>query len=215
MLKWVCHRQKYNTKFKRPLSSNCSVYFISSYLFLPFSYKISTELYYFNYFAWLLESDNWHTFSAFRRFRLIRYVLTRLGCCLSDEVDPRRRLYTDPPTTTFTQCTYTTHRTHRTDGDHETTPSSVDESKDLCDLVLSTAPSQNLSSSQTSIHWRPTIALGTNVRCREQWRKYGWSHRVENTTIPKKNLFVKNIPRTTVVNFFEWYKIITLFSIDI
>lgn len=87
-----------------------------------------------------------------RRFRLIRYVLTRLGCCLSDEVDPRRRLYTDPPTTTFTQCTYTTHRTHRTDGDHETTPSSVDESKDLCDLVLSTAPSQNLSSSQTSIH---------------------------------------------------------------
>lgn len=127
-------------------------------------------------------------FSAFRRFRLIRYVLTRLGCCLSDEVDPRRRLYTDPPTTTFTQCTYTTHRTHRTDGDHETTPSSVDESKDLCDLVLSTAPSQNLSSSQTSIHWRPTIALGTNVRCREQWRKYGWSHRVENTTIPKKKL---------------------------
>lgn len=87
-----------------------------------------------------------------RRFRLIRCVLTRLGCCLSDEVDPRRRFYTDPPTTTFTQCTYTTHaRTHRTEGDQETALSSVDESKDLCDLVLSTAPSQNLLSTQTCI----------------------------------------------------------------
>uniref|UniRef100_A0A8W8LET1 G-protein coupled receptors family 1 profile domain-containing protein n=1 Tax=Magallana gigas TaxID=29159 RepID=A0A8W8LET1_MAGGI len=87
-----------------------------------------------------------------KRFRLIRCVLTRLGCCLSDEVDPRRRFYTDPPTTTFTQCTYTTHaRTHRTEGDQETALSSVDESKDLCDLVLSTAPSQNLLSTQTCI----------------------------------------------------------------
>lgn len=132
------------------------------------------------------------TFPAFRRFRLIRCVLTRLGCCLSDEVDPRRRFYTDPPTTTFTQCTYTTHaRTHRTEGDQETALSSVDESKDLCDLVLSTAPSQNLLSTQTCIRWQPTIELRTSILCLEIWRKYGWSHRVENTTIPKKNLFVK------------------------
>lgn len=90
-----------------------------------------------------------------RRFRLIRYALTKLGCCLSDELDPRRRLYTDPPTTSFTQCTYTTHaRTHRTEGDQETALSSADESKDLCDLVLSTAPSQNLLSSQTSLSVR-------------------------------------------------------------
>lgn len=152
------------------------------------------------------------TFPAFRRFRLIRCVLTRLGCCLSDEVDPRRRFYTDPPTTTFTQCTYTTHaRTHRTEGDQETALSSVDESKDLCDLVLSTAPSQNLLSTQTCIRWQPTIELRTSILCLEIWRKYGWSHRVENTTIPKKTCLWKNIPRTTVVNCFEWYKIITIF----
>lgn len=123
------------------------------------------------------------TFPAFRRFRLIRCVLTRLGCCLSDEVDPRRRFYTDPPTTTFTQCTYTTHaRTHRTEGDQETALSSVDESKDLCDLVLSTAPSQNLLSTQTCIRWQPTIELRTSILCLEIWQRI---------PLYLKNLFVK------------------------
>ncbi|XP_022321504.2 cardioacceleratory peptide receptor-like isoform X2 [Crassostrea virginica] len=84
-----------------------------------------------------------------RRLRVVRYILTRLGCCLTDEVDPRRRLYTDPPITSFTQCTYTTrNRLPKMDAYSETV---TEESKDLCDLVLSTAPAQSLLTSQTHI----------------------------------------------------------------
>ncbi|XP_062569610.1 cardioacceleratory peptide receptor-like isoform X1 [Saccostrea cucullata] len=87
-----------------------------------------------------------------RRFRIIRCVLMRLGCCVADDVDPRRRLYTDPPTTSFTQCTYISrHRGPRQEISNDTALSSAEEGKDLCDLVLSTAPSQNQMTAMTKI----------------------------------------------------------------
>ncbi|XP_048779056.2 cardioacceleratory peptide receptor-like isoform X2 [Ostrea edulis] len=87
-----------------------------------------------------------------RRFRVVRCVLMRLGCCMLDDVDPRRRLYTDPPTTSFTQCTYINrNRMTKLDTFNDTAPSSTDESKDLCDLVLSATPSQIPLTSQTTI----------------------------------------------------------------
>lgn len=100
-----------------------------------------------------------------RRFRVVRCVLMRLGCCMLDDVDPRRRLYTDPPTTSFTQCTYINrNRMTKLDTFNDTAPSSTDESKDLCDLVLSATPSQIPLTSQTTIRWRNIfLTLKTSV----------------------------------------------------